>query len=116
MTMNTRGLSTRCIHAGDALDSRGAIHTPRYAHSTFAFPNTQAVLDVVEGRATGNLYTRYGLNPTLRSVEEKLASIEGGESAWVFGSGMAAESAAFLSYCKAGDHISADTAISPVAW
>lgn len=100
-----QGLSTRCIHAGDALDPRGAIHTPLYSHSTFAFPNTQGVLDVVEGRASGSLYTRYGLNPTIRSVEEKLASIEGGEGAWVFSSGMAAESATFLSYCKAGDHI-----------
>jgi len=101
----TAGLSTRCIHAGDTLDPRGAIHTPLYSHSTFAFPNTQGVLDVVEGRATGSLYTRYGLNPTIQSVEEKLASIEGGESAWVFSSGMAAESATFLAFCKAGDHI-----------
>lgn len=100
-----KGLSTRCIHAGDTLDPRGAIHTPLYSHSTFAFPNTQGVLDVVEGRASGSLYTRYGLNPTIRSVEEKLASIEDGDNAWVFSSGMAAESATFLSFCKAGDHI-----------
>jgi len=45
---------------GRAFDPRGAIHTPLYSHSTFAFPNTQSVLDVVEGRATGTLYTRYG--------------------------------------------------------
>ncbi|MBT8464934.1 MAG: aminotransferase class I/II-fold pyridoxal phosphate-dependent enzyme, partial [Deltaproteobacteria bacterium] len=57
------------------------------------------------GRTVGSLYTRYGLNPTIRSVEEKLAAIEGGEQAWVFSSGMAAESATFLAYCKAGDHI-----------
>ncbi|MBI3768653.1 MAG: hypothetical protein HY271_09185 [Deltaproteobacteria bacterium] len=49
------GLSTRCIHAGDRLDERGGIHMPLYNHSTFAFPSAQAVLDVVEGRATGNL-------------------------------------------------------------
>jgi len=105
MTSHEQGLSTRCIHAGDSLDERGAIHTALYNHSTFAFPDTQAVLDVVEGRAKGSLYTRYGLNPTIRSVEEKLASIEGGEAAWVFGSGMAAESATFLAHCRTGDHI-----------
>lgn len=104
-TTTTTGLATRCIHAGDTLDAQGAIHTPLYSHSTFAFPNTQGVLDVVEGRASGSLYTRYGLNPTIRSVEEKLASIEGGERAWVFSSGMAAESATFFSFCNAGDHI-----------
>ncbi|MFB6262910.1 MAG: PLP-dependent aspartate aminotransferase family protein [Bradymonadaceae bacterium] len=98
-------MSTRCIHAGDETDDEGATHTPLYNHSTFAFPDTDSVLDVVEGRTEGNLYTRYGLNPTLRSVEEKLASIEGGEGALVFGSGMAAESATFLSHCDAGDRI-----------
>ena len=100
-----QGLSTLCIHAGDTLDDRGGIHMPLYNHSTFAFPNTEAVLDVVEGRKSGSLYTRYGLNPTIRSLEEKLARIEGGEAAWVFASGMAAESATFLAHCKAGDHI-----------
>ncbi len=99
------GLSTRCIHAGDQRDAKGAIHTPLYNHSTFGFPSTQALLDVVQGRTQGSLYTRYGMNPTIVSVEEKLASIEGAEGALVFGSGMAAESATFLAHCKTGDHI-----------
>lgn len=99
------GLATHCIHAGDSLDERGGIFTPLYNHSTFGFPDTQSVLDVVEGRVEGSLYTRYGLNPTIRSVEKKLAAIEGGEAAWVFSSGMAAESATFLAHCKSGDHI-----------
>ncbi len=99
------GLATNCIHAGDTLDERGGMFTPLYNHSTFGFPDTQSVLDVVEGRVKGSLYTRYGLNPTIQSLEEKLASIEGGEAAWVFSSGMAAESATFLAHCKSGDHI-----------
>jgi cystathionine gamma-synthase/methionine-gamma-lyase len=57
-----RGLSTRCVHAGEKLDPQGGIHPPLYNHSTFGFSSTQAVLDVVEGRAQGNLYTRYGMN------------------------------------------------------
>jgi cystathionine gamma-synthase/methionine-gamma-lyase len=101
----SQGLATRCVHAGDILDDKGAINTALYNHSTFAFRDTQGVLDVVEGRTVGSLYTRYGLNPTIRSVEEKLAAIEGGEQAWVFSSGMAAESATFLAHCKAGDDI-----------
>jgi len=99
------GLATRCIHAGDTLDERGGMFTPLYNHSTFGFPDTQSVLDVVEGRVEGSLYTRYGLNPTIQSLEEKLAAIERGEAAWVFSSGMAAESATFLAHCKSGDHI-----------
>jgi cystathionine gamma-synthase/methionine-gamma-lyase len=99
------GVSTRCIHAGEARDAEGGIHPPLYNHSTFGFATTQQILDVVEGRAQGNLYTRYGLNPTIKAVETKLADIEGGELAWVFSSGMAAESATFLAHCKAGDHM-----------
>lgn len=105
MSEQKHGLSTRCVHAGDRRDPHGAIHTPLYHHSTFAFPNTQAVLDVVEKRVSGNLYTRYGLNPTILSTEEKLASIEGAERAWLFGSGMAAISATLLTLCGQGDHI-----------
>jgi cystathionine gamma-synthase/methionine-gamma-lyase len=98
-------LATNCVHSGDALDERGAIFTPLYNFSTFGFPDTQSVLDVVEGRVAGSLYTRYGLNPTIQAVEKKLAAIEGSEAAWVFSSGMAAESATFLAHCKAGDNI-----------
>lgn len=100
-----QGLGTLCVHGGDALDVRGGMHTPLYNHSTFGFPSTQAVLDVVEGRAEGSLYTRYGLNPTIRATEKKLALLEGGEAALVFSSGMAAEAATFLALCRSGDHI-----------
>ncbi|WP_327352771.1 trans-sulfuration enzyme family protein [Streptomyces sp. NBC_01304] len=98
-------LSTRCVHAGESRDAEGAIHPPLYNHSTFAYSSTSELLDVVEGRRDGNLYTRYGLNPTIRSLEGKLASLENAETALAFSSGMAAEAATFLSHCKAGDHI-----------
>jgi cystathionine gamma-synthase/methionine-gamma-lyase len=99
------GLSTRCVHAGEERDRQGAIHLPLYNHSTFAFDTTADLLDVVEGRREGNLYTRYGLNPTIRSLERKLADPEGAEAALAFSSGMAAEAATFLAHTKAGEHI-----------
>jgi cystathionine gamma-synthase/methionine-gamma-lyase len=101
----SQGLSTLCVHGGEERDAQGGIHTPLYNHSTFAFPSTQALLDVVEGRAEGNLYTRYGLNPTIRATERKLALLEGADGALAFSSGMAAEAAVFLAHCRAGDHI-----------
>jgi cystathionine gamma-synthase len=99
------GLSTVCVHGDEELDAQGGMHVPLYNHSTFGFSSTEALLDVVEGRKDGNLYTRYGLNPTIRAVERKLALIEGGELAFVFASGMAAEAATFMAHCSAGDHI-----------
>lgn len=99
------GLATMCIHGGEDLDAQGAMHTPLYDHSTFGFTSTRALLDVVEGRREGNLYTRYGLNPTIRAIERRLALLEGGDLAYVFASGMAAEAATFLTHCGSGDHI-----------
>jgi cystathionine gamma-synthase len=90
-------LSTLAIHAGERSD-QGSVHTPLYNCTTFGFPSTSALLDVVEGRKAGPLYTRYGLNPTIKALEEKLASLEGGEAALSFCSGMAAESALFLTH------------------
>jgi cystathionine gamma-synthase/methionine-gamma-lyase len=99
------GLSTVCVHGDEELDAQGGMHVPLYNHSTFGFGSTRALLDVVEGRKDGNLYTRYGLNPTIRAIERRLAMIDGGELAYVFGAGMAAEAATFLTHCGAGDHI-----------
>ena len=88
------GLSTRCVHAGDERDAQGAIHTALYNHSPFAFDNTADLLDVVEGRRPGSLYTRYGFDPTIHLLERKLADLEGADLA--FSSGMATEAATFL--------------------
>ena len=97
-----QGLSTRCVHAGELADAHGSPHTPIYNTTTFAFPSTAAILDVVEGRAAGALYTRYGLNPTIQALEQKLASLEGAEAALAFASGMAAEAALFLTHGRDG--------------
>lgn len=96
------GLATRSIHAGEIRDAHGSPHTPLYTTTTFKFDSTADLLDVVDGRKAGSLYTRYGLNPTIRALEEKLASIEGAEAAWAFSSGMAAESALFLAHGRKG--------------
>ncbi len=93
-----QSLSTRCIHAGELKDVHGAPHTPIYNTSTFGFDKTADLVDVVEGRREGNLYTRYGLNPTIKSLETKLASLEGAEAALAMCSGMAAEAALFLTH------------------
>ncbi|MDP2784630.1 MAG: aminotransferase class I/II-fold pyridoxal phosphate-dependent enzyme [Sulfurimicrobium sp.] len=102
MIVRKAGLATRCIHAGEINDANGSPHTPIYTTTTFKFDSTADLLDVVEGRKAGSLYTRYGLNPTIRALEEKLASIEGAEAAWAFSSGMGAEVALFLTHGRKG--------------
>ncbi|MDH3258106.1 MAG: PLP-dependent transferase, partial [Deltaproteobacteria bacterium] len=95
-------LSTRCVHTGEVRDAQGSPHTPIYNTTTFGFRSTADLLDVVEGRREGNLYTRYGLNPTIKSVEAKLATLENAEAAQVFASGMAAEAALFFAHGRKG--------------
>lgn len=91
-------MGTLCVHAGELEDAHGSPHTPIYTTTTFAFSSTAAILDVVEGRKAGALYTRYGLNPSIQALETKLAALEGAEAALAFASGMAAETATFLAH------------------
>ncbi len=102
MNDKNAGLATRCVHAGETKDPHGSPHTPVYATTTFRFDSTADLLDVVEGKRTGSLYTRYGLNPTVFSLEQKLAALEQAEAAWAFSSGMAAETALFLTHGRKG--------------
>lgn len=99
------GFATRSVHAGDRRDGQGSIHAPIYPHSTFGFDTTADLLDVVEGRTPGNLYTRYGSNPTIRAVEAKLADLENAEQALAFSAGMAAVSATFLAHTRPGQQV-----------
>ncbi|MDP2868477.1 PLP-dependent aspartate aminotransferase family protein [Methyloversatilis sp.] len=95
-------LATRAIHGHTADDAYGSPYPPIYNTTTFGFDSTADLLDVIDGRTRGGLYTRYGLNPTIYALEETLAGLESAEAAWVFSSGMAALSALFLTHGRAG--------------
>lgn len=101
MSENNKGLATKTIH-GSMKDAHGSPHTPVYNTTTFAFDTTADVLDVVEGRKPGSLYTRYGLNPSIFALEETLAALENAEMSLAFCSGMAAEAALFLAHGREG--------------
>ena len=57
-----------------------------------------------EGKSPAYIYTRYG-NPTLTIAEQKIAALEGAESAVVAASGTAAISAALFSLLQTGDEV-----------
>src|ERR1700753_104975 len=91
-----RGFSTRAIHDGQPADAlTGAVNVPIYASSTYAQEEI--------GKHRGYEYSRVS-NPTRTALEENLASLEGGKSAHVFASGMAAI-AALVTMFKTGDHV-----------
>ena len=88
--------STVCIHAGQEPDpSTGAIITPIYQTSTYV----QEEL----GKHKGYEYARTQ-NPTRLALENNLAAIESGKTAFAFASGMAAIGA-IATLLKSGDHV-----------
>lgn len=90
------GFNTRLVHQPRQNDNQtGAVAVPVYKATTFAYPKIGAQVKYD--------YSRSG-NPTRNAVEEQLASLEGGDRAFVFASGMAAIHAA-LAIFAAGDHI-----------
>lgn len=96
-TLAVRGGEPR-KHAYDALT------TPIVCTSTFAFDDTRALLDHLEGKHPGREYGRYA-NPTVEIAESKLAALEGGAAAVLFPSGMNAVTTLLLAMLKPGDHI-----------
>ncbi len=102
MMSKGQNFETSCIHTGEIHSLFGTPHTPIFNTTTFGFKTTADILDTIEGRREGPFYSRYGLNPSVLSLEEKLASIEGAEAALVFSSGMAAESAFFIAQGRKG--------------
>jgi cystathionine beta-lyase/cystathionine gamma-synthase len=100
-----RGISTACVHAGSSPDpSTGALVTPIYQSSTFAFRDTQHVVNVISGKEKGNVYTRHS-NPTTRAVEDKMTELEGAGDSLAFSSGMAAISTLLLALLRSGENI-----------
>ncbi|HSY71437.1 MAG TPA: PLP-dependent aspartate aminotransferase family protein [Alloacidobacterium sp.] len=96
MTKSTHGFSTRAIHDGQESDPlTGAVNVPIYLSSTYAQEEI--------GKNKGHEYARVS-NPTRDALETNLASLEGGSSAHVFGSGMAAIMA-MVTMFKSGDHV-----------
>ena len=90
--------ATTAIHAGQDFDpTTGAVIPPLYFSTTY-------VQDGVGGFRNGYEYTR-GTNPTRDSLQELLAALEGGERAFSFASGLAAEDALLRAILLPGSHV-----------
>ena len=107
-TAQTKGFSTRAIHFGyKPAEHQGALVPPIYTSATFAFPDVAYGARCFAGEEAGYFYTRIA-NPTLALLESRLASLEQGAGAVVFGSGMGAISATLWSMLEPGDEVLAD--------
>ena len=101
----TPKFSTLAIHAGEDRQKFGnAITDPIFCASTYTFPDTQAVIDFIEHKQPREEYGRYG-NPIEKVAEAKLAALDGGETALLYASGMAAIVGLVMTKLSAGDEI-----------
>lgn len=103
--LTRHGFSTVSVHAGeDRQKLASAITDPIFCASTYTFPDTASVIEYIREKLPREEYGRYG-NPGEKVVERKLAALEGGESALVFASGMAAIVGLLLAKLNAGDEV-----------
>lgn len=100
------GFATRAVHgAGRPPRPDYTPTAPPIYPATAYFYDDAATLDAVFGNERdGFVYSRYG-NPTVRGLEQAVASLEGTEDAVAFASGMGAVFTAVLLDARAGDRV-----------
>lgn len=96
---------TSVIHAGQEPDPLfGGVSVPIYQSSTFAFESAEQGAARFAGREKGYIYTRIA-NPTIRALEESLATLEGGFDASATATGMAAVSTVYTALLDKDAHM-----------
>jgi O-succinylhomoserine sulfhydrylase len=95
---------TRAVRAGQHRTLEGEHSEAIFPTSSYVFGSAFEAAARFSGDQPGNIYSRF-TNPTVRTFEERLASLEGGERCVATSSGMAAILATCAGLLKAGDHI-----------
>ena len=95
---------TLAVRAGIARTGEGEHSEPIFLTSSYVFDNAADAAARFAGTAGGNVYSRY-TNPSVRSFEQRIAALEGGESAVGTASGMAAILSTCMALLKRGDHV-----------
>ncbi len=96
------GPSTRSVHQGRVGDRAGrTIAPPLVENVAFAFEDLETWRAVALHEAPGDIYSR-NTNPTTRLLEEKVAALEGAESATSCATGMGAISTTLFALLSPG--------------
>lgn len=96
---------TRAVHGGEPRERAAhALAEPIVQTATYTFESTAELVAYMEGQREREEYGRYG-NPTVRTLERKIAALEGTEDAAAFASGMAAVTTAILALTRSGSHV-----------
>ena len=94
---NKTKFSTRCVHDGEIKDTMyQGIVSPLFMSTTYPW---------FGGDAEKKPYPRYFNTPNQEFLSKKIASLENGEKALIFTSGMAAISTSIMANVRSGDHV-----------
>jgi O-succinylhomoserine sulfhydrylase len=99
-----KGFATRAVRVGHRRTPEGEQSEPIFPTSSFTFDSAEQAAARFAGDEPGNIYSRF-TNPTVRTFEERLAALEGGESAVATSSGMSAILSTMMALLEAGDHV-----------
>ncbi|MGK0248675.1 MAG: O-succinylhomoserine sulfhydrylase [Oleispira sp.] len=95
---------TLAVRSGHVRSGNGEHSEAIYLTSSYVFNSAAEAAARFSGEEEGNVYSRY-TNPTVRTFEERLAALEGGEDCAATASGMAAIYSVVIAHLKAGDSI-----------
>lgn len=103
-------LDTLAIRAGHERTHEQEHGEPIFPTSSFVYDSAAEAARKFSGEEPGNIYSRF-TNPTVRTFEQRLAALEGGERCVATSSGMAAILSTALAFLQAGDEIVASRSL-----
>jgi len=95
---------TLAVRAGVGASQYGENSEALYLTSSFTQPDSETAARRFAGEEEGYIYSRF-TNPTVASMEQRLAALEGMEAAIGTSSGMSAILLLCMGLLKAGDHV-----------
>jgi O-succinylhomoserine sulfhydrylase len=101
---------TLAVRAGHSRSEFGEHAEALYLTSSFVAENAAQAEARFQGLEPGYTYSRFA-NPTVSVFQDRLAALEGGESAIATASGMSAILSLCMAHLKAGDHIVASNGL-----
>lgn len=112
--LDVKGLNpaTRLVHGGTLRSQYGEVSESLFLTQGFVYETMETAERrfLGTGNDAGFIYARFS-NPTVAMFEQRMALLEGAESARATASGMAAVTAALMGQVKAGDHVVASRAL-----
>ncbi len=102
--------ATRAVRSGQTRTHEGEHSEAIFPTSSFVFGSAAEAAARFSGDEPGNIYSRF-TNPTVRTFEQRLAALEGGDSCVATASGMSAILSVCIGLLKSDDHIVSSSSI-----